>query len=767
MKSRKLSPARSRTASWLSFLLLVVMLLTTIPVSASSDSPETPEATGLSWLTETVDGSEQFNYMSSRSLRLDNNRNLVVVFGGRKLYHAKYSGGKWTISEVDTSYNVGGYASVAIDDNNRPHISYYDATNGKLKYATIIEGVWKPETVSAAGAGVVGQYTSIDVDSHNRPHIVYYNATNQTLGYVYKNSSGNWIQETISNAYMGKYASLDMDGDKPHVSYYNQQDNALMYAVRENGIWNSQFVDRRSDVPAILGGIGLYTSIIYSRNKAHISYYNAYRGDLMYAVVTRDNDGNFNFSSDVVQHVAGEKVGLFTSIDVDNNGNPYISYFNETNDDLMYAYTSSSGWKFSVVASDGRTGLYTSLAIDRSNNRPYISYFDYGRGSMRLASLSGDDWNLQTIKSTGINGQYISMQLDSQDYPHLAYYDEGAPGLRYTYWNGSQWIYWILATGSSNGLHATLALDSNDNPHIAYYNGATNDLRYIYWTGSAWSSIALVDENGDVGKYASIAIDSNNNPHISYYDNSNQRLLYAYKTTSGWVKGIQVDNIGDVGEHTSLALDTNNAAHITYFDESNDRLKYAYFAPASGTWNHETVDEGGSVGLYSSLKLDTFNVPHVSYYDFTPNYPAQLKYAVRTGMNQWVVTVVDGHAAGSRQPENDPAFSLDAPDVVAAAETVLPTGVGAYSSLALDSLNQPHISYYDATNQDLKYAFGNAFGWELRTIYSPGNTGLYTQIGLNNSDLPGISFQDVTQREVKYTHAAYLNFQVFLPLSTR
>jgi hypothetical protein len=760
-------PARSRTAAWLSFFLLVVMLLTTIPASAAPASPESPDVTGLSWLIDTVDGSESFDQMSSRSLRLDNNNNPVVVFGGRKLYHAKYSGGDWDISVVDDSYNVGSYASVAIDDNNRPHISYFDATNGKLKYATIIEGDWKPETVTAAGSGVVGQYTSIDVDTHNRPHIVYYDVTNQKLGYVYKNSSGNWVQETISNAYMGKYASLDMDGDKPHVSYYNQQDNALMYAVRENNVWTSQFVDRRDDIPAVLGGIGLYTSIIYARNKAQISYYNAYRGDLMYAVVTRNNDGDFNFSSDVVRHITGEKVGKFTSIDVDNNGNPYISYFNETNDDLLYAYTSDSGWKFSDVATDGRTGFFTSLAINRSNNRPYISYFDYTRGSMRLASLSSGKWNLQTIKTSGINGQYISMQLDSHDYPHLAYYDEGTPGLRYTYWNGSQWIYWILDTGSSNGLYATIALDSNNNPHIAYYNGATNDLRYRYWTGSAWSGITVVDETGDVGKYASIAIDSNNNPHISYYDSTNRRLLYAYKTASGWVKGIQVDNIGDVGKDTSLALDSNNAAHITYFDESNDRLKYAYYAPASGTWNHEIVDEGGSVGLYSSLKLDTFGIPHVSYYDFTPNYPSQLKYAVRTGMNQWAVTVVDGHAAGMRQPESDAAFAPDAPDVVAAAETVLPTGVGAYSSLALDSLNLPHISYYDATNEDLKYALGNGSGWELHTVYSSGNTGLYTQIGVNSSNLPAIGFQDVTSRAVKYAHAAYLNFEVFLPLNTR
>ncbi len=87
--------------------------------------------------------------------------------------------GDWTRVTVETVGDMGRHTSIAVGSNGDPVISYYDGTNYDLKFATCDlsatgcdqTGDWG--TVTVDSTGTVGEYASITVDMNGDPMISY------------------------------------------------------------------------------------------------------------------------------------------------------------------------------------------------------------------------------------------------------------------------------------------------------------------------------------------------------------------------------------------------------------------------------------------------------------------------------------------------------------------------------------------------------------------------------------------------------------------
>ncbi len=328
--------------------------------------------------------------------------------------------GAWSVSEtVDSTGVVGRYNSICLDRSGDVHISYYDSTNGHLKYAKKSGTVWAVSSIDLNPS--VGKYSSIAIDSDDNPHISYYDEYINVLKYAFFNGSSWNIMIVDANSSKGKYSSLAIDSeDNPHISYYDEFNTNLKYAKWEGSSFSISFVD--TDIGT----------------------------------------------------------GSFSSIALDKNNLPHIAYADKQNLRLKYARYSGSEWVITPdVDPDIDVAEYISIDTDSSDN-PHISYYDAQNKDLKYSHWNGALWSRSIVEQSGEVGEFSSLKVDSKDHIHISYADISNTQLRYAYYNGSEWSMTTLDDAPSQ--YSSLDVYYNDNPYICYFNSFNEELRFIQQT---------------------------------------------------------------------------------------------------------------------------------------------------------------------------------------------------------------------------------------------------------------------------------------------
>ena len=328
------------------------------------------------------------------------------------------AGVSWIISTIDSTGDVGKYTSIAVDANEKVHISYYDSTNNTLKYATNSSGSWVATTVASAPSTAYG--TSIAIDTNGKVHISY-EGTGGNLMYA-TNSSGSWVITVLESSAWSDDVSIALDSNnKVHISYFNLVSFDLKYATNASGTWSTSIV--------VNGGAtgplpGYSTSIgVDSNNKIHISYYDDASPDSIKYIT--------NISGSWVVTTIGTiglAAGWKTSLAVDSNNKVHISYYDWTNDALKYASDASGTWQTEIVDNSSGGVWDASLAIDKVNgNQVHMVYHSYS--GFKYATKSAGTWQISIIDESW-TGNCNSVAIGSSSI-HISYYDGYNLNLKY------------------------------------------------------------------------------------------------------------------------------------------------------------------------------------------------------------------------------------------------------------------------------------------------------------------------------------------------
>ena len=360
----------------------------------------------------------------------------------------------------------------------------------------VTEAAPEPIENSASAAGLLTtlEWTVADVDLGIKPAIALMADGTPVIAYMTEDAMGfvraaigtaeGFDITTVAEGYF--YGPLDLavgPDDAAHIAWHDHQalqfepdKGDAAYAVLRDGAWTTEAAEHQ-------GHDGWDNRITTdSDGNPHMSGIDprGFGGNGL-EYYFRDADGQW-----LVERVPTESLEytFATSIAIDPNGSPHITYYDDDDKNLMIASRDASGWTVAAIDTDGDAGYFSELVIDDAG-RFHVSYMEKtsdSTGSVKYATRASanENWNISVVGELadltfGFNGarHSTSIALDSEGRPWVAFSDR-----KHVYVAVQDGDGWATVQAFDSGFQTlgqlvTLALDGQDNAHIAFFQ-ATN-----------------------------------------------------------------------------------------------------------------------------------------------------------------------------------------------------------------------------------------------------------------------------------------------------
>ncbi|MCE5260957.1 MAG: fibronectin type III domain-containing protein [Euryarchaeota archaeon] len=477
--------------------------------------------------------------------------------------------------------------------------------------------------------------------------------------------------------------------------------SAIDPPILDETSWTKGIIDQTSDAKNVI------SQAIDDDGNLYVSYFDNNEKNLMFAT---------NAGGKWIEEVVANEgiVGQYSSIAVDDDGRAHITYFDYSNNCLQYAVKAANGWTVTTVGDDGNVGKFNSLVLDRAGNA-HIIYLDDIDDQLMYANNIDGSWNITVVDTFDVYATALTISDEGQ--LHAAYVGQNGK-VNHAYRNNDVWLTEEIdnATGISPGVD----IDIIGTRVCIAYSSQSKELKFAVRDGANDWRTEVVDNTTHTVSWVSMDVDSYDRVHITYYANSN--LNYALND-GGWHLSILDTNCGICN---SIISDLNDKQHVIYLKPIDVSNALSYMTNAEARWVSEVVDEGGEFDKVSSIAVDSEGNVHIAFFDdYEVNNVTYGQLCYANNVNGWTVVTADNSS-----PK-----------------------VGMNPSLALDSKGWVHISYYDATGRRiLKYINNVGGNWSIPVLLDQSeNSGMYSSLAIDANDSVHVAYLKQGAKDLMYT----------------
>jgi hypothetical protein len=169
-------------------------------------------------------------------------------------------------------------------------------------------------------------------------------------------------EEADGDPGVGGRLSLALDPNGyPHMSYYDSAESEFVYTYKDETGWHHDAFYYDPDGDGLRNRLGTHNDIaVDAYGVPHFAIFDETAGNLWYA--KKDPDPAIGWVFEFIDTSTTRSLGSYCSIAIDRRGYPHVSYYDATNEALLYKYRDPSGWVRPLeTVDDGGRGMYSSI----------------------------------------------------------------------------------------------------------------------------------------------------------------------------------------------------------------------------------------------------------------------------------------------------------------------------------------------------------------------------------------------------------------------